>query len=296
MPSNELEVTDTTGSVEEPSRGGGDAPERAERHNADAPTTDNGHHAAAETRTRQEYAGDLRGQGDPIPAAERPDRGAAPVDQPATPPRDSPAPDRAGTPDLAEPRDRETYARDIRAESASPIPDTPPANDRTPVTDDAARSEDSTDAGRPSQADQDRWHAMYQEFLDDARLDRDPRAGAVSEKPEPLPADAGDRPPTGEELLEMEPEESRAAAFRREFYKPETIEGIHDTIEQNADDAPLLFERPPTGSQVDVPSSIPQIAQQIPEGISASHLAMAGLVTGILAFEFGRWIHRKIDK
>jgi hypothetical protein len=328
MPSNELEITDTTSSLEEAPDASGDTPARAERRDTGTESTVDERHAAAETRTRQDYADDMRGQGQPIPAADHPGRDTAPADQPGRQARDTPASDQTSTPDLAEPRDRQTYAHDIRTESASPTPDSAPVSDRTTATggsspdaeshladqprpeqtsrepDEAQergevvpdRYEESTDAGWPSQADRDHWHAMYQEFLDDARSGRDQRAGAVSEKPDPPPADTWGVPPTGEELLEIEPEESRAEAFRREFYKPETIEGLHDTFEQNADDAPLVFERPPMGSQADVPSSIPQVSQQTPEGISADHLAMAGLVVGVLAFEFGRWIHRKIDK
>ena len=331
MPGNELEVSDTTGSGEEPPRAGGDAPERAEQHNAGARTTDNGQHAAAETRSRQEYADDLRSHGQPIAAAERPGRDAAPADQPASLRRDTPAPDGAVTPDLAEPRDRETYARDVRAESASPIPDTaPPLGDRAAPADgsgpaaesspvgqsrgelpvrrepdqpqsrrgegDTARYEDSNDAGWPSEADRDRWHTMYEEFLDSNRTGRDQGVNVVGEQPDRSPGDRTGLPPTGQELLEMEPAESRAAAFRREFYKPESIDDIHGTIESDANTVQQFFERPPTGSHADVPASAPQIAQHSPDSATASDLTMAALTVGILVFELGRHIHHKLGK
>ena len=329
MASNELEVTGTTGSAEEPSRVGGDAPERVEQHDAGARTTGNGQHPAAETRTRQEYADDLRGQGEPISAAERPGRAAAPADQPASTSRDTPAPDGAGAPDLAEPRNRETYARDVRAENTSPIPDTASADYQTPADGsdpaaesspagqpradlpvrgepdqpqsyrgegDTARYEDSNDAGSPSQADRDRWHAVYEEFLDSNRTGSDQGVNVVGEKPDRSPGDRTGLPPTGAELLEMEPDESRAAAFRREFYKPESIDDIHGTIESDANTVQEFFERPPTGSHADVPASAPQIAQHSPDSATASDLTMAALTVGILVFELGRHIHHKLGK
>jgi hypothetical protein len=85
---------------------------------------------------------------------------------------------------------------------------------------------------------------MYQEFLDSNRTGHDERAAAVSHKPDPPPADTSDRLPTGEELLEMEPEESRAAAFRREFHKPEILGDIYDTMEHDANGIQQFFERP----------------------------------------------------
>ena len=42
----------------------------------------------------------------------------------------------------------------------------------------------------------------------------------------------------------MEPAESRAAAFRREFYKPESIDDIHGTIESDANTVQQFFELP----------------------------------------------------
>jgi hypothetical protein len=327
MPGNELEITDTTGGVEEAPNASSDAPARAEQRDADERSAGNGHHAAAETRSRQEYADDVRGQGQPI-ATDSPDRHTVPADQPASQPRDISARDQASTPDLAEPRDRETYAHDIRTESASPIPDGVPASDRAtpagergpeaeantvdqPRAEQVAREpdqaqergegvpdryEESNDAGWPSQADRDHWHAMYQEFLDSNRAGRDQGVNVVGDEPDRSPSDRSDLPPTGEELLEIEPVESRAAAFRRELYKPESIDDIHDTIDHDANDIQQFFERPPTGSHTDVPVSAPQIAQHSPEVANASDLTMAALTVGILVFELGRHIHHKLDK
>ena len=330
MPGNELEITDTTGSVEEAPHASPDAPERAER-DAGVRDPDNGHRAAAETRSRQEYADDVRGRGQPIAAAEHADRDAAPTDQPASLLRDTSASHPADVQDLAEPRDREAYARDIRAESASPIPDTaPPPGDRATPADgsgpaaesspvgqprgelpvrgepdqpqsrpgegDTARYEDSNDAGWPSQADRDRWHTMYEEFLDSNRTGRDQGVNVVGEQPDRSPGDRTGLPPTGQELLEIEPAESRAAAFRREFYKPESIDDIHGTIESDANTVQQFFERPPTGSHADVPASAPQIAQHSPDSATASDLTMAALTAGILVFELGRHIHHKLGK
>lgn len=232
-------------------------------------------------------------------------------------------------PDLAEPRDRETYAHDIRSESASPIPDSPPASDRaTPAVRRGVDAEPSPAAqphaeqpvrGEPDQGQTERGEAgadRYENRLMPGavagrpgpvarhvpgvpRQQPDwPRSGVnvVGDKPDRSPSDRSDLPPTGEELLEIEPVESRGAAFRRELYKPESIGDIHDTIDHDANNIQQFFERPPTGSHTDVPVSAPQIAQHSPEAATASDLTMAALTVGILVFELGRHIHHKLGK
>jgi hypothetical protein len=91
----------------------------------------------------------------------------------------------------------------------------------------------------------------------------------------------------------MEPKESRAAAFRQEFYQPEVSDGIHDTVEQNAANVAALFERPPMGSHVEVSARVPQVEAHSLEGLNASDLTMAGFVVGVMAFELGRWGHNR---
>ena len=82
--------------------------------------------------------------------------------------------------------------------------------------------------------------------------------------------------------------------FRDELYKPDTIEDFHDESEQNADDLPRLFERPPTSSHADVPVHHPYLTMPEAEHVSANDLAMTGLVVGILAFETTRTIRDKV--
>ena len=76
--------------------------------------------------------------------------------------------------------------------------------------------------------------------------------------------------PTGEQLLETDSKKSRSEAFRDELYKPDTIEDFHDESEQNADDLPRLFERPPTSSHADVPVHQPYLTMPEAEHVSAS--------------------------
>jgi hypothetical protein len=101
----------------------------------------------------------------------------------------------------------------------------------------------------------------------------------------------GDSPARGEL-----PDESRAAAFRRELYKPETIDGINSTIEHDVNDIQKFFERPPAGSHAEFPLAARQTLQHPAEAVSVSDLTMAALAAGMVAFELGRRIHRKLDK
>jgi hypothetical protein len=145
----------------------------------------------------------------------------------------------------------------------------------------------------PPKADIDRWHALYRDYLRENPAGWDQGESVAEKRPDRFPADTSHLPPSGTELIAVEPRESRAAAFRQEFYQPEVIEGIHDTIEQNARNVTALFERPPTDSHVEVPASVPGLEAQHLEGINASDVTTAGFVLGVMAFELGRWGHNK---
>jgi hypothetical protein len=92
--------------------------ERAGPRETGDPGDTGGERAPAETRTREEYADDMRAQDSPIPPGGDPADDNAPADEPDTPPGE-PANDTA-VEDRAEPRDRETYADDVRADTGTP--------------------------------------------------------------------------------------------------------------------------------------------------------------------------------
>src|ERR1019366_6289373 len=105
------ELGSPEGDDEETRRTRGDTPARPEQPSRPE-TRDAGSDAtertSAETLTREEYADDMRGQGDPIPSGDGgPDRAE---------PDECDSDDTAAEDDRAEPRDRETYADDMRAD------------------------------------------------------------------------------------------------------------------------------------------------------------------------------------
>jgi hypothetical protein len=192
-------------------------------------------------------------------------------------------------------------AGDEISPGAGPAPDagTRPQAQDIAAEPDAAGSDArpaAADSEWPSAADRDRWHSMYQDFLASAQAGPGQDAGVVAEKPDTSPWDTSGLPPTGEELLDMEPEESRAAAARREFYKPEILENVHRTIEHDANGIQQFFERPPTGSHTDVPAATPHASPPGFDTVSGTDMATAALAAGIVAFELGRKMHHKLTK
>ena len=109
------ELGSPEGDDEETRRTRGDTPARPEQPSRPE-TRDAGSDAtertSAETLTREEYADDMRGQGDPIPSGDGDGDGGPDRAEPDE--RDSD--DTAAEDDRAEPRDRETYADDMRAD------------------------------------------------------------------------------------------------------------------------------------------------------------------------------------
>lgn len=189
---------------------------------------------------------------------------------------------------------REKYSDYVRSQG-EPIPDYDRDDDRAPGWESAYAAADRDPAvpEGPPEADIDRWHALYEDYLQENPAGWDQSVNVAGDKPDLSPGDTSDLPPSGPELVTEETRESRAAAFRQEFYQPEVIDGIHDTIEQNAGNVAALFERPPTGSHVEVPATVPQVETQSLEGLNASDLTMAGFVVGVMAFELGRWSHNR---
>src|ERR1039457_5846094 len=107
----------------------GDGDIRAERagpRETGDPGDTGGEREPAETRTREEYADDMRAQDSPIPPGGDPADDNAPADEPDTPEGE---PRNDSGQQLAEPRDRETYADDVRSDTGTPEPDHPATAD-----------------------------------------------------------------------------------------------------------------------------------------------------------------------
>jgi hypothetical protein len=124
---------DGSSGVEGTGGASGDSDIRAERAGpleTGDPGGTGGEREPAETRTREEYADDMRAQDSPIPPGGDPADDNAPADEQDTPPGESAA-DTAAE-DRAEPRDRETYADDVRADTgAAELESTDSGDDQT---------------------------------------------------------------------------------------------------------------------------------------------------------------------
>ena len=170
--------------------------------------------------------------------------------------------------------------------------------ERPAETTEADQSTDGTSATDwpPPQADRDRWHAMYQEFLQDATAGRDQGVNVVGDKPDRSPGDTSDLPPTGEQLVNMEKEgASRFDKFRNELNKD--FGDISDVVKQKAETAQQLLERPPPigHPEVAVPAG-PQIRPETPAHAipDVGTVADIGLVLGVVGIQTGRWIRHKL--
>jgi hypothetical protein len=99
--------------------------------------------------------------------------------------------------------------------------------------------------------------------------------------------------PSGSELLEEESAHSRADAFRRKSYEQETIENVHDIIEEDTEPIDKFFDRPAGPSHAEVPFAH---ASYMPSEVghpAAGDVAMAALGVGFVAVEVGRIVRRE---
>jgi hypothetical protein len=260
--------------------------------------------AAAET-------GQSHGQGADSPDDQASGRHLPTPDQPAKPGQtraDTPgtaSPGEAGTPGGWERQDNEGTSGagssgDLagQADGASGDGETRLNAERPAETTEAGQPADGTSSTDrpPPQADRDRWHAMYQEFLQDTTAGRDQGVNIVGDKPDRSPGDTSDLPPSGEQLLHMEKEEaSRFDKFRNELNRD--FGDISDVVKQKAETAQQILERPPPigHPEVAVPAG-PQIrpetqAHAIPD---VGTVADIGLVLGVVGIQTGRWIRHKL--
>jgi hypothetical protein len=121
MSPGELDTPDSNG--DETRAASNDTPRRAEHRQAGDGGQNRASRAPAETLTREDYGDRLREHGPPVPADSEPA-----TDSPATGHEtQAPDSDRRHPQDGAEPRDRESYAGDLRADTHSPLSDSQPA-------------------------------------------------------------------------------------------------------------------------------------------------------------------------
>jgi hypothetical protein len=135
MAIGELDNPDASGGRELPPAASSDAQAHPENTRASADRdqrSDTARHPRAETLTRQQYSDAMRAQGPPAPSRDSP--GDDPL---ATARRDAPAPDRADRDHgrkPAEPRDRASYAADMRVSAADPLMDAGPSREGQDAT------------------------------------------------------------------------------------------------------------------------------------------------------------------
>jgi hypothetical protein len=196
-----------SGGLDGTGSGGSDSDQRAE-HTRPQETGDPGdtgsEHPPAETRTREEYADDLRAEGQPIPSGDDPADETAPADEPDTPEYE---PRNDSGQQLAEPRDRETYADDVRADTGTQEPDYTATADNRPAG--AIDTPAETGTGEP-----DRQPAEP--------LSRDEYADAVRENPPEDSQQPDFTAPEDRETLTAAPDMSGAERASDEIGTAET--------------------------------------------------------------------------
>jgi hypothetical protein len=161
--------------------------------------------APAETLTREDYGDRLREHGAPIPADTHPAGG------PSDTGRETQAPDsdRRRPQDQAEPRDRESYADDIRADTPSPLPDNQPAGQ------DAQQAPETGDAGSTALEAESAEPRSRDDYADAVRAD--PASPDWSVPPTtPQARDTGETTAAGEPGREITTPGTSAAADQQQ--------------------------------------------------------------------------------
>jgi hypothetical protein len=202
---------------------------------------------------------------------------------------------RRGTAEL---RSRHQYAQAMRADVTR---EKPPHTEGVVAADE--RAEVSTETGKvsrdnadawPTEQDRGRLHDIYQDWLKEQSGGREKGVNVVGDKPDRSPGDTSDLPPAGEELVELENNDtSRPERLKRWFDRE--FDDVDDVVNKTATSVQELLERPPpTGhAEVQVPAG-PQI-ESVPHGTpDAGAIAELGLVMGMLGAHAYGAIHRKV--
>jgi hypothetical protein len=119
---------------------------------------------------------------------------------------------------------------------------------------------------------------------------RDLGDNAVGEKPERSPGDAGDLPPAGAELVEMEGERSRFRSLLEVTTEEENLENLHDELHDDASSLQQILQAPAGHAVAGLPSG-PEAAPAQPVGYDAGGLAAAGLMGGVLIAGVAAKVH-----
>ena len=127
---------------------------------------------------------------------------------------------------------------------------------------------------------------------------RDRGDNVVGDKPAKSPGDTSDLPPSGEELLETADEDKpRVERFRNKFYRE--LDDVTDSAKDQAQSVQDLLEsRPPAGhAEVQVPTG-PSIGPETQQHatVDAGSATEMCMLLGVVGFQFGRWVHHKVDE
>jgi len=172
-------------------------------------------------------------------------------------------------------------------------PDQPPEEPDKPAEADAPdppwnKTPDGSRLWRVIESADDRFAMPGESGLDKSRL--------TYEKPSPDDRPA-ERPPSGDELVEMDPPEgSRADKFRKRFMDKDTLETITDVTDGASETGAKYFgPRPPSKAEVCVPK--PTHWEAPPQQSADGSQALTGmLVVGIMIGHGVMRLHRMRSK
>ena len=249
MAIGELDNPESSGGRELPAVTSSDAPARPENtRTADRnQRADTGRHAPAETLTRQEYSDAMRAKGPSTPSGERAGDDPLSTDHRGAPASDTVDRDHGREP--AEPRDRASYAADMRVSAADPLMDAGPSREGQDTTRAYGSPFDgpSTDRGQlaePRSRDEyaDAIHALPAEASQQHQIFR---------------LDASGRSASGADLAQTTDNPSGDAADRvalgdSERTGPEDQPATQLEIDSSQQDRPLYREGPESTSSQDV--------------------------------------------
>jgi hypothetical protein len=216
--------------------GTGDNGSSAERAaQMQASTSDTSSQPRAETRTRAEYADAMRAGGSPMSPDNRRDTGETTEGEP--PGHAGRQADQAEDHGRAEPRDRETYARDIRAGQSAGATAATAAG----LPAEAALDPASASNGRRADQEPDDHAALWRQDTGAATLTDASRTGASQRPREGEPASAAASPADGQRdgrTVSADQAAMPAQEQREVDYQPETItfDGKDIEITHNAAD------------------------------------------------------------
>lgn len=181
-------------------------------------------------------------------------------------------------------------------ELATPEPDTGTWGQDSDADSAERRDEELADSP-PSAEDLDRWRELYLEDRKSRPAGWEQGVNVVGDRPDRSPGDTSDLPPTGDELVHMEPEDvSRLEKLARKTF--EDFDDITDIAAKASNRAEQLLPRPPGGqAEAPVPSH-PYFSPTAPQhaGVDAGSIADLTLVLGVIGFKTGQVVRHKVTE